>query len=270
MITSHPNSLASRTGNSACAGGSIARVRPRSAASRTVCALLFLSASFLLAPAPARAQIRKLVESNGHVVFINADDNTPIRKGALSAKNSALAAASRTGSSAPVEDGDQNRYRVLSRTEIDKYIEELAAKHHVDPALIRAVIVAESGYNPGATSRKGAQGLMQLMPGTAQQLGVRDAYNPKQNLEAGVRYLRALIDKYDGDLDKALAAYNAGEGAVERAGGVPNIRETQDYVRKITDRYYHSDSSGKGAWVPPPRTIHKEVDANGKVVFTNE
>jgi soluble lytic murein transglycosylase-like protein len=226
----------------------------------------------LLSPVPAQAQIRKLVEENGRIVFVNADDNTPARKGksTLSNKNSALTAAGRAGSSAPVEDGDQNRYRTLSRAEIDKYVEELAAKHHVDAELIRAVIRAESGYNPTATSRKGAQGLMQLMPGTAQQLGVRDAYNPKQNLEAGVRYLRALLDKYNGDLDKALAAYNSGEGTVERAGGVPNIRETQNYVQRITDQYYHSNSAGKGAWIPAPRTIHKEVDANGKVVFTNE
>jgi soluble lytic murein transglycosylase-like protein len=108
------------------------------------------------------------------------------------------------------------------------------------------------------------------MPGTAQQLGVRDAYNPKQNLEAGVRYLRALLDKYNGDLDKALAAYNAGEGAVERAGGVPNIRETQNYVRRITDRYFHSDSNGRQGWIPAPRSIRREVDADGKVIFTNE
>ncbi|HKO05735.1 MAG TPA: lytic transglycosylase domain-containing protein, partial [Candidatus Acidoferrales bacterium] len=129
---------------------------------------------------------------------------------------------------------------------------------------------AESGYNPTATSRKGAQGLMQLMPGTAQQLGVRDAYNAKQNLDAGVRYLRALLDKYNGDLDKALAAYNAGEGAVARAGGVPNIRETRNYVRRITDQYYHSDANGARRWIPAPRTIRREVDPSGKVVFTNE
>jgi len=235
-------------------------------------ALALLAASFLLSPAPAQAQIRKLVEENGHIVFVNADDNAPARtgRGKGASSNSALAAASRAGSVLDPDESDPRRSRTLSHAEIDKYVEELAAKHHVDPELIRAVIAAESGYNPVATSRKGAQGLMQLMPGTAQQLGVRDAYNAKQNLEAGVRYLRALLDKYNGDLDKALAAYNAGEGAVERAGGVPNIPETQNYVRRITDRYFHSDPHSAHAWVPTPRTIRREVDANGKVVFTNE
>jgi len=235
-------------------------------------ALALLAASFLLSAAPARAQIRKLVEENGRIVFVNADENAPARtgKGKGASANSALAAASRAGSALAPDEGDAHGYRVLSRAEIDKYVEEMAAKHNVDPELIRAVIAAESGYNPAATSRKGAQGLMQLMPGTAQQLGVHDAYNAKQNLEAGVRYLRALLDKYNGDLDKALAAYNAGEGAVTRAGGVPNIRETQNYVRRITDQYFRSDSSGAHGWMPGPRTIRREVDANGKVVFTNE
>ena len=233
--------------------------------------LSFLVSGFLL-PAPASAQIRKLVEENGRIVFVNADENMPARtgKGKSASSNTALAAASRAGSALAPGEADEHGYRVLSRAEIDKYVEELAAKHNVDPELIRAVIAAESGYNPAATSRKGAQGLMQLMPGTAQQLGVRDAYNAKQNLEAGVRYLRALLDKYDGDLDKALAAYNAGEGAVARAGGVPNIRETQNYVRRITDQYFHSDPTGAHSWIPAPRTIRREVDANGKVVFTNE
>ncbi len=232
-------------------------------------ALVALGAFLLLAPAPAHAQIRKLVEENGRIVFVNADDNNPVRKGRATNSNSALSAAASAERADTGGDSDV-RYRPLSRAEIDKYVEELAKKHNVDPELIRAVIAAESGYDPSATSRKGAQGLMQLMPGTAQQLGVRDAYNAKQNLEAGVRYLRALLDKYNGDLDKALAAYNAGEGAVERAGGVPNIRETQNYVRRITDRYYHSDSSGRQSWIPAPRTIRREVDADGKVVFTNE
>jgi len=230
---------------------------------------VLLAALFFIAAAPAQAQIRKLVEENGRIVFVNADDNAPVRKGKSANSNSALATAARADRADTSGDHD-TRYRVLSRAEIDKYVDEMAKKHNVDPELIRAVIAAESGYNPSATSRKGAQGLMQLMPGTAQQLGVRDAYNAKENLEAGVRYLRALLDKYNGDLDKALAAYNAGEGAVERAGGVPNIRETKDYVRRITDRYYRSDSSGRQGWIPAPRTIRREVDADGKVIFTNE
>ncbi len=238
---------------------------------RARAAALLVAVFLLLGAAPAKAQIRKLVEQNGKIVFVNADENAPARrgKGRITNSNSALAAAARTEPADTSGDND-TRYRVLSRAEIDKYVDEMAKKHNVDPELIRAVIAAESGYNPTATSRKGAQGLMQLMPGTAQQLGVRDAYNAKQNLDAGVRYLRALLDKYNGDLDKALAAYNAGEGAVERAGGVPPIRETRNYVKRVTDRYYHSDSSGTRGWIPTPRTIRREVDADGKVIFTNE
>jgi len=228
---------------------------PRAPWSVRLCARavpLALAAMLVAGAAPAQAQIRKLVEADGKIVFVNADDNNPVKRprGTISNSNTALAAA--------------------ARAEQAEYVDEMAKKHNVDPALIRAVIAAESGYNPSATSRKGAQGLMQLMPGTAQQLGVHDAYNAKQNLDAGVRYLRALLDKYNGDLDKALAAYNAGEGAVERAGGVPNIRETRDYVRRITDNYYHSDSSGTRRWIPTPRQIRREVTADGKVVFTNE
>jgi len=245
-------------------------VSPCSDGARFVGALsLLFSVLLFLAATPAQAQIRKLVEENGRIVFVNADENAPVRKGKLSNSNTALAAAARAGRADTSGDNDA-RYRTLTHAEIDKYVDEMAKKHNVDPELIRAVIAAESGYNPSATSRKGAQGLMQLMPGTAQQLGVRDAYNAKQNLDAGVRYLRALLDKYNGDLDKALAAYNAGEGAVERAGGVPNIPETKDYVRRITDRYFHSDSGGKQGWIPAPRSIRREVDADGKVVFTNE
>jgi soluble lytic murein transglycosylase-like protein len=233
-----------------------------------------LAFCLLAAPASAQSQIRKLVEENGRIVFVNADDNLPVRPSKGHAGNSALSAAARAKSAVPLGDGENadspRRYHVLTREEIDKAVDEMAAKHKVDPALIRAVISAESGYNPSATSRKGAQGLMQLMPGTAQQLGVSDAYNPHQNLDAGVRYLRALLDKYNGDLDKALAAYNAGEGAVERAGGVPRIRETQQYVQKVTDQYYHSDGGRGRTWMPPPRTIRRNVDANGKVIFTNE
>jgi soluble lytic murein transglycosylase-like protein len=114
---------------------------------------------------------------------------------------------------------------------------ETARRHGVDPALVLAVVGVESAFRPDAVSRKGAQGLMQLMPGTAAALGVSDAFDPAQNLDGGVRHLRSLVGRYRGDLTKALAAYNAGEGAVARHRGVPPYRETRDYVRRVLARY---------------------------------
>jgi soluble lytic murein transglycosylase-like protein len=111
-----------------------------------------------------------------------------------------------------------------------------ARRHHVDPGLVQAVVAVESGFRPEAVSPKGAQGLMQLMPATARALGVADAFDPAQNLDGGTRHLRALIDRYGGDVKSALAAYNAGEGAVARHRGVPPYRETRDYVRKVLRR----------------------------------
>ena len=108
-----------------------------------------------------------------------------------------------------------------------------ATTHQVDPKLLRAVIVQESGFRPCAVSAKGAQGLMQLMPATAEQFGVADAMDPKQNIDAGAKYLKQLLDKYKGDVPLALAAYNAGPSAVDSAGGVPEIKETRDYVEAI-------------------------------------
>jgi membrane-bound lytic murein transglycosylase B len=116
------------------------------------------------------------------------------------------------------------------------YAELIAAAaqtHGVDPILVQALIQVESNYQPRARSHKGAMGLMQLMPATAREYKVRNAYDPKSNIDAGVRKLKSLIDKYGGVFDLALAAYNAGEGAVERFKGVPPYRETQTYVSRI-------------------------------------
>jgi hypothetical protein len=116
-------------------------------------------------------------------------------------------------------------------------IEQHASRLRVRPELVRAVIQVESGFNPFARSHKGAMGLMQLMPQTAADYGVVDAYNPAENIRAGVAYLRALLDRYSGNEELALAAYNAGPGAVERYGQqVPPYRETRDYVRKVKGR----------------------------------
>lgn len=121
--------------------------------------------------------------------------------------------------------------------DVETLLRDAAARNGLDPALVRAVVAVESAFRPGAVSPKGAQGLMQLMPATAAALGVKDAFDPAQNLDAGSRHLAALVQGYAGDLNKALAAYNAGAGAVARHGGVPPYRETKDYVAKVLNRY---------------------------------
>ncbi|MCC6641664.1 MAG: lytic transglycosylase domain-containing protein [Deltaproteobacteria bacterium] len=126
--------------------------------------------------------------------------------------------------------------------EFDPLIEELGRNHGVAPALVKAVIAAESHFDSQAVSSKGAQGLMQLMPATADMLGVGDPFEPRDNVGAGVRYLRQLLDRF-GDPVWAVAAYNAGPEAVDRYGGIPPYSETQEYVRRVMAYYrkYHGD-----------------------------
>ncbi|WP_406676484.1 lytic transglycosylase domain-containing protein [Moorella sp. ACPs] len=112
-------------------------------------------------------------------------------------------------------------------------ISRVAARYNLPAALLQGVVAVESGFNPRAVSAAGAMGLMQLMPATARALGVTDPFNPEANLDGGARYLRQLLDRFQGDLTLALAAYNAGPGAVKRYGGVPPYRETQAYIQKV-------------------------------------
>lgn len=124
----------------------------------------------------------------------------------------------------------------LPSEKVGLLIANAADAQKLQPNLLRAVIERESGYRPCAVSAKGAKGLMQLMPGTAGDLAVRDPFDPKENIEAGARYLKQLIDKYKGNLSQALGAYNAGPSAVDQAGGIPNIPETRQYVKAILDQ----------------------------------
>jgi hypothetical protein len=124
-----------------------------------------------------------------------------------------------------------------SSADLTRIITAAGAQHGVDAALVKSVIAAESNFNSRAVSPKGAAGLMQLMPGTAKSVGVQDSLNAGQNVIGGTKYLRALLERYKGDMAKALAAYNAGPGAVDRYNGIPPYTETQRYVRQVITRF---------------------------------
>jgi hypothetical protein len=205
----------------------------------------------VLAAIPARAQVVSVLDAQGHRMYINLAPPppkaaNPSAAGALAAKDTSNTVRTNKAGfvvrTNPVNPADPNSPSAISRDRLEALIQTIADRHHVDAALVRAVMQVESGGNPTAVSRKGAMGLMQLMPDTALQMGVTKVFDPQENIDAGVRTLRALLVRYNGDLDKALAAYNAGTGAVDRAGGVPRNRETRDYVRKVTNNYFQSDA----------------------------
>ena len=213
---------------------------------------------------PSSAQITRVTEQSGRELFVNAE---PPRSAKLTATKP------RTTIYLPAESsftGHSHPAMSIDRDGVEKLVRETADRHNMDPALVRAVIETESNWNPVAVSNRGAAGLMQLIPTTAQRFGANDVFNPKQNVDAGVHYLKTLLERYNGNLDLALAAYNAGEGAVDRAHGVPAFRETRDYVQKVQNAYFRPGSGRLGdAWFNP-RAIHKDVDTSGRAVFTND
>jgi soluble lytic murein transglycosylase-like protein len=167
-------------------------------------------------------------------------------------------------------DGKANNHETLNRAftqqDIDAAIDDAAARHNVDPSLVRSVVKVESNFNPNAVSRKGAMGLMQLMPSTARQLKVKNPFDPEQNVDAGVRHLKQLLESYGGDVKLTLAAYNAGAGAVARSSGVPHYAETQNYVRRITNLYYGGSGFETGASHDP---VTVQRDARGVLYISN-
>ena len=149
-------------------------------------------------------------------------------------------------------------------------IREISARHGVDATLVESVIRAESAFNPTAVSRTGARGLMQLMPKTAVMLGVRDSFNPRENIDGGVRHLRYLLDRYPGNVALAVAAYNAGEGAVDNYRGIPPYTETRQYVQRVLNG---SGGGGGGIWAGGrsviPRSVYRYAGPNGSVTYSN-
>jgi len=157
----------------------------------------------------------------------------------------------------------------FSAADIDAAIEQAATRHNVDPNLVRSVVKVESNFNPNAVSRKGAMGLMQLMPATARSLNVSNPFDPQQNVDAGVRHLKQLLESYNGDVRLSLAAYNAGAGAVARSAGVPRYRETRNYVRRITDLYAGANGGTPISFGPVREAVHMQRDARGVLYISN-
>ena len=223
-------------------------------------------AALVCCPLPASAQIAKISDDSGRQFFINSEP-------AIRVKLTAPGLKSRATIYLPAESSFTGRNRPamnIDRDGAEKLVREAAERHHMDPALVRAVIETESGWNAAAKSRKGALGLMQLIPTTAVRFGVNDAFSPQQNVDAGVRYLKTLLERYNGNLDLALAAYNAGEGAVDRAHGIPAFRETRDYVQKVQNAYFRPGSGRiEGMWVNT-RAIRRDTDPAGRTIFTND
>jgi soluble lytic murein transglycosylase-like protein len=222
-------------------------------------AVLWTGAAALCCPAAADAQIYVWRDPAGNVVLSDKKKD-PLAK---------------TYSVAPAGGATFRTTLPLSRraAQYESLIEEHASLNDVNPDLVRAVIQAESAFDPRARSVKGAMGLMQLMPATASELGVDDPYNPAQNIRGGVKYLKQLLDAYDGRVELALAAYNAGPGAVKKYGGtVPPYRETQDYVARISGKVSAEGTTGAAA-SPGTRvyqTVEQTADGRLRTVYTSK
>ncbi len=231
--------------------------------------VLALTAVAIAAP-PASAQSYRIVEDDDTVYVSNPPTTaTPPR----------LAAApvpAMPGGPIGVTPAVLTARTTVAGSSFLPHIRDAAARYGVPEELVTAVIRVESAFNPRAVSRKGARGLMQLMPGTASLLGVRDSFDPVENIDGGVRHLRGLIDRFGNNVALALAAYNAGEKAVTQYGGIPPYPETQDYVARIL-RFVGVDAGATAEVAetpvapsaPTPTPTYRFVEDDGTTVYTN-
>ena len=211
-----------------------------------------LSAPVVFPPSTA-GEIVSFTGPDGRRIFSNS--------GALSISSANPSPAPEPGRSAGI------RRKGQPPAGIARLIDRIARKHGMDPELVEAVARVESNYDPTAVSPKGALGVMQLLPETAKRFGVADAYDPAQNIEGGVRYLKFLRDSFPGNLSLVLAAYNAGENAVRRHGGIPPYQETRDYVRKIRRLYGRNLPDPADGGVKPDIVSYR--DSAGRQVYSN-
>ncbi|MEJ2697841.1 MAG: lytic transglycosylase domain-containing protein [Candidatus Sulfobium sp.] len=212
----------------------------------------------LMMVSPAFPVVYKYVDANGVVCYTDAPMT---QKSELVSKD------------APVRRDVKVRQASYSvNHDYSEYVSRVASKYDLEPGLIRAVIRTESNGDRTAVSKKGAIGLMQIMPATADDMNVGNPFDPKENIEGGTKYLKYLLERFDGDLTLALAAYNAGPATVEKYGGMPPIQETRQYVKKVLSLYNGSGSASSGfgrKTKSAPMHIYKVVLADGTTLFTN-
>ncbi len=219
----------------------------------------------ILKPTSSLADIYKYVDEDGTVCFT---DSPPKDKRAV--KIISEKRGSYTTKRGPTKNAVTSPIRKVSGRQYEDLVHRFAEQYYIDPNLIKAVITAESNWDPFAVSKKGAMGLMQLMPHTASALNVRNPYDPEENIRAGIRYLKYLLDKFNGDLILAIAAYNAGPSVVERFGSVPPISETLQYVKKVLSMSgYSTRKLNLKELKKKKEEIYMIRLADGSILYTN-